>query len=110
MIMKWFKGLPNGSLSTRLAEWTDWDVAMWHVAVLIGLWDDCGNPPGQGHKEDGPTDNWNGHKGTIWSSNATSRTLGDVLAVLVRAGILECNEERQYRWRALPNSSAKASP
>jgi hypothetical protein len=80
-------------LSIRLADWTDWDVAEWHLAIVLGLWDDEGNPPGQ----DKPTDSWGGHKGIIWSNNSLGNALATMLITLTDAGVLE-EENQRYRW------------
>jgi hypothetical protein len=94
-----FEGQPTGSLAERLKDWTEWDLAMWHVAVVLGLWDDDGNPPGPGHKEGEYTDAWKGHKGTIWSTNPTSEAITRLMLLLVEHGFLEYdNDTTSYRW------------
>lgn len=91
---------PDGSsLAVRLADWVDWDVAEWHLAIVLGLWNDQGDPPGEGHKEGEFSDGWKGHKGIIWSSNPIGDALAETLITLHNAGVLDYDEEGQrYRW------------
>lgn len=81
------------SLKERLAGWTSWDIAEYHLGACLGFWPEFGAPPGE--------DQWNHVKGVIWSKNP----LGDILEKFIRSlflvGILECGEGAdgtEYRW------------
>jgi hypothetical protein len=78
------------TLRERLQDWTDWDGAAWELGVTLGLWPEFGQEPGQ--------DPWHGFKGIIWSANPVGDRLSDMLISMTVAGMLECNEEQQYRW------------
>ncbi len=80
------------SLQERLAGWTDWDGAMYHLGACLGFWPEFGAPPEHDH--------WNGVKGIIWSSNPLGDSLFYFLEALVAAKVLEKRQEPDisYRW------------
>jgi hypothetical protein len=70
------------SLRDRLAEWTDWDGAEFELGVCLGLF-----PPGTFLE----------HKGIFWASSLLGESLHETLLCLVRAGVLE-REDEKFRW------------
>ncbi len=76
------------TLKSRLAEWTDWDVAGYHLGAALGMlpeWPD--------------NDVWPADKKWIfWSSNPTGDVLSEMLRSMVRLGFLELDEE-EHRLR-----------
>jgi hypothetical protein len=84
------------SLQERLAGWTDWDGASYHLGACLGFWPEFGAPG----DATGPFDPWHGVKGVIWSSNPLGNTLATFLEGLVKIGALERRDEPdiQFRW------------
>ncbi len=81
-------GCPSRNLELRssLADWTDWDVAMFGLARAVGIF--------------GLRDDFARVKGTFWSDNPTGNALHRCLEELVDAGVLERRVEpdEQFRW------------
>jgi hypothetical protein len=81
--------IPAPELAVKLRDWTDFDVAGFHVGQALGL------IPG-GSWEDivlkGDL------KGIFWSNNLGGNALGEVLDRMTELGALEKNEEDQFRW------------
>jgi hypothetical protein len=69
-----------------LAEWTDWDVAAYHLGRSIGLF--------------AVGDFAVTHKHVFWTENPVGAALHDTLLGLTRAEVLERREEpdEQFRW------------
>ena len=92
--------LSNASLKERLAGWTSWDIAIFHLGTVLGFWPEFGAPGGE--------DPWRGVKGTIWSAN----TLGDAMAMfleeLVKEGALERRDESDIEFRWNPKYKGEA--
>lgn len=92
--------LSNASLKERLAGWTSWDIAIFHLGTALGFWPEFGAPGGE--------DPWRGVKGTIWSAN----TLGDAMAMfleeLVKEGALERRDEPDIEFRWNPKYKGEA--
>lgn len=84
------------SLQERLAGWTDWDGAMYHLGACLGFWPEFGAPG----DATGPFDPWHGIKGVIWSTNPLGSALANFLEALVDEGCLERKEEPDicFRW------------
>lgn len=69
-------------LCKRLKDWQDPDFAQFHLGVVLGLFDDLRPPP----------------KWVFGSANPLADVLNDLLQQLVRSGLLELNDDAQYRW------------
>lgn len=76
------------SLKEKLVIWTDWDLAMFEIAVNLGM-----VPPGE--------ESWLKNKGLFWSAGPVDDMLSALLQKMVEAGYLEYREEpgQQYRWK-----------
>ena len=76
------------TLKERLQDWGDFDVAMFELAVCLGLM-----PDGM--------DSWYRNKGVFWSNNTMGNMLTRVLHELIDLGVLihdtEESEDR-VRW------------
>jgi len=70
-------------LKDDLKEWTDFDVAEFALACDIGLM----------AKDIDPYP-----KFIFWSNNSVGTSLSIMLASLVDSGVLEMNDDVQYRW------------
>ena len=78
-------------LKCSLAEWADWDVASYYIAIALGIAPD----------PSGKLDFWGGKKGVFWSANPLGEGLYQILEILVRSGILEKDEdELKFRWNS----------
>lgn len=87
------KADPARRLKDRLAEWTDFDSAAYELGVLLGLWPEWVDLKG-------PCP-WGGTKHIFWTANPLGEALHDALKCLVKAGVLEFNEEEtRFRWNA----------
>ena len=77
------------ALKERLKEWTDFDVALYGLGVVIGIFE---------------KDTWfdNNQKWIFWSNNPLGNTLHEILGKLVSTGILEENDYGQFRWKDQP--------
>jgi len=84
------------SLQERLADWVDWDGAIYTLGACLGFWPEFGAPP----SAEGYHDPWHGVKGTIWSNNPLGNALAEFLEALVVEGCLERREEPDigFRW------------
>ena len=98
----WNKGIPltialcheMTNLRDALAEWTERDVAEFHLARLLGI---------IGPDVSFATDT----KHLFWSDNAIGDSLDLILSSLTQLGALEIDEERvQVRWNATFNWEA----
>lgn len=78
------------TLKEALADWTDWDVALYEMGACQGLWSSW------------PKDQvWpKSVKYVMWSSHPVGGMLSLQLDLLVKQGILEARKEpcQQYRW------------
>lgn len=72
------------TLKETLADWTDWDVAMFELGRCLGVF---------GPEVTLATD----AKGTIWSDNSVSRMLLMIMLALVTEGVMEVMDEDRYR-------------
>lgn len=86
-------------LQRALIDWTDWDVAMFELGRLLGVF--------------GYNDSWEEFrttlKGVFWSDNPLNRHLTCMLRHLVKIGMLEYDKEEQrfrcrqgYDWKKVP--------
>jgi hypothetical protein len=77
---------PEGTtvLKDLLADWADFDAAEYYLAVSLGLMAD----------EPGPLR----HKWVFWSNNPTGEMLGRWLRDLVALGVLQENDDQQFRF------------
>lgn len=80
-------------LSELLSDWTEPDVAEYYLACVIGIMD----------YESEKTRFQVELKGVFWTKNRVSDALYQMLESMVVAGMLEKNEDWDYRW----NSSFK---
>jgi hypothetical protein len=76
------------TLAVDLADWTDWDVAAYHLGRTVGLF------------QDGDFDST--HQHVFWSDADLGNGLHEALLGLTRAGVLERRDEadKQFRWVA----------
>jgi hypothetical protein len=77
------------TLRERLADWHDFDGAAYELGVVLGLFPEFGQEPGQ--------DPWHGTKGIFWSANPLGDVLNEMLHKLVEVGMLDFDDER-FRW------------
>lgn len=84
------------SLQERLAGWTSWDIAAYHLGACLGFWPEFGAPG----DATGPFDSWHGVKGVMWSANTLGDAMYAFLEALVQEGALERHDEPdiEYRW------------
>lgn len=88
----------SSPLKVRLADWKDWDAAAYELGVVLGLWMDRGAPLWE--------DPWHGLKYIFWTDNPLGLALHNMLIELVKAGVLEMQEENcSFRWN--PNYDAE---
>ncbi len=74
------------TLKEYLADWTDFDGACWALGVVIGQFP--------------PESEMSDFKGVFWSRNDLGEGLFSALESLVKAGLLEFEEEEcRFRWR-----------
>lgn len=85
------------SLQERLAGWTSWDGAAYHLGACLGFWPEFGAPG----DATGPFDSWHGVKGIMWSSEGDH--LYHFLDGLVEMGCLERRDEPDIEYRWNPN-------
>ena len=83
------------SLQERLAGWTSWDIAIYHLGACLGFWPEFGAPDGE--------DQWNGVKGTIWSGNPLGDVMAQFIISLAEEGCLERHDEPEIEYRWNPN-------
>jgi hypothetical protein len=86
----------DGPLRYRLSEWSDFDVAEFHLAQVLGLFPD--EPFMRSVKY------------VFWMSNPLGDALSDILKRLVEVGVLEFRDEpdRQYRWKVADDGHSLA--
>ena len=70
------------TLKEFLTDWQDFDYAQNHLGVILGLW-----------PEEGP-------KWIFWSRNDMGERLMGMLEIMVIGGILEQNDDMQFRWKS----------
>ncbi len=92
------------SLQERLAGWTDWDMATYHLGACLGFWPEFGAPS----DATGPFDPWHGVKDVIWSSNPLGNSLLVFLEHLRAEGVLEQRDEPDAQLRWNPNYKGPA--
>jgi hypothetical protein len=81
--------LISQTLRRSLADWTDADVAVYYVAVALGVAPDPG----------AEWDFWGDKKWLFWSANPLGDGLYRILPVLVECGALEVDAQKEkYRW------------
>jgi hypothetical protein len=80
------------ALRDALADWCDWDIAEYHLAVVLGI-----------IAQDAP---FGRMKGTFWSNNPVGNFLYQTLEGLVSIGVLEYRDEpdNQFRWNPASES------
>ena len=78
----------NRTLKTRLCEWTDFDFACHELACVLEVYS----------SEVDETLTWGGKKWVYWSDNHLGNTLYKILLSLVDCGVLEKNDEDQFRY------------
>lgn len=83
-------------LNQRLKDWVDFDGAAYELGVVLGVFEET--PPGGFWLRHAP-------KWVFWTDNSLGNTLHEMLEQLVGIGMLEKNDEDQYRWngRAVKN-------
>lgn len=69
-------------------SWLDFDVIQHEVALRLGLY----------QNEQNPEPCMRDFKWLYWTSNVYSNELCKIVASMVTMGLLERNEEEQYRW------------
>ena len=89
------------TLRERLSDWTDEDIAEYHLAVVLGYFEDAEQPTGD----------WNGNKGTIWSDNPVGRALYNSLQCMVIGGVLLFDDTAHtYRWNHEISENSQTIP
>lgn len=73
------------TLRERLQEWTDWDVAEYHLGAALGLWPEWTEDAG-----------WHEFKGVIWSDTPVGNMLHETIQKLVAVGMLESKDDGEY--------------
>lgn len=76
------------TLKQSLQDWVDVDVAMYYVAIALGL------TPVPEKAES----YWGNRKDIFWSNNPLGTGLFHVLEMLTSVGVLEKSEDNFYRW------------
>jgi hypothetical protein len=74
-------------LRELLSDWCDQDIAMYLLACSIGLME-----------YDEPFDEFRRVKGVFWTNNKYAEMLFAMLREMTKTGILETNEDSQFRW------------
>lgn len=77
------------TLAYRLADWTDFDGAMFELGIVLGLWpDEPWTVKGSGVL-----------KGIFWAKNEIGEALYETLEAMVKGGLMDHDEEEQrFRW------------
>lgn len=78
------------TLAERLREWTNWDIAEYHLGVVLGLF-----PEWPGSWTDDATEPI---KGLIWKDSPVGDALSTCLSSLYAKGVLLHDDEGRYRW------------
>lgn len=90
------------TLKERLSDWTEEDIAEYHLAVVLGYFEDV---------EGQPSGLWNGHKGTIWSDTPVGAALRTCLEGMVYASVLLYDDKKDaYRWNSGLSESNQTIP
>jgi hypothetical protein len=76
------------TLADTLTEWNDFDGAAFELGIALGVL-----AADASFKE---------NKWIFWSNNPVGKGLHATLVALVEAGVLETNEEGQFRWAYVP--------
>jgi hypothetical protein len=78
------------TLKERLKDWTDFDGASYELGVVLGIFKDFRTEGGS----------WLDHadKAIFWSRNDLGTALMKMLEEMASAGILDSNEDTQFRW------------
>lgn len=79
----------HATLRERLHNWTDWDVAEYHLGAALGLWPEWDDVSGC-------DDPWHGFKGVIWSNTPVGNLLHTTIRQLVDIGMLESKDDGEY--------------
>lgn len=88
------------SLQERLADWTDWDLAMYHLGACLGFWPEFGAPH--------DNDQWHGVKSIMWSSNYLGDAMYVFMTHLAKEGCLEVTSEPDIKFRWNPEYKGEA--
>ena len=74
----------------KLKDWTDFDGAAYELGVALSIFKDF--------REEGGM--WLDHapKWVFWTNNPLGNSLCEMLEEMVSVGILEKNDESQFRW------------
>lgn len=79
------------TLAERLKDWTDWDVAEYHLGVVLGLFPEW--PGSWDNDVTAPL------KGVIWSQSLIGDALAEGIRALSDSGLMYHNEDAgRYRW------------
>jgi len=85
---------PNLSLRERLADWTDLDVAQYHLGLVLGVL-----PERLENESDG--DHFRRLKGVFWAANPLGDILWEQLCMLTKHGMLEQQPEEDGTLHSL---------
>ena len=85
-------------LAEQLSDWTDIDVAAWHLAVSLGLM----QPP----QPDAPAFAFGGRKDLFWTSNPLGDLMFRLLGDLQTLGAVEVHpkDDHLLRWNSVYQS------
>lgn len=93
-------GCPSANVALRwsLPDWTDWDLAAFHLGRSLGFFN--------------ARTEFRSSKSTFWSTNALGNLLHEQLRQLADSGILELREEPdlQFRWADPPTGERMDDP
>lgn len=76
-------------LSERLKDWQDFDVASYNLGVVLGLFEDVELSECIFNKAP---------KWIFWTNNPMGTMFSNMLNQLLEVGILESNNDQQFRW------------
>lgn len=79
------------TLKERLKDWVDFDIAMYELAVVLGIFKD--------YRIEGGTIWDHAPKWVFWSRNPLGDKIGELLYKMVDDGLIEeDDEESRFRW------------
>jgi len=76
------------TLQESLSDWTDFDGAAYILSLHLGIFNEA-------EHDFCTTVKW-----VFWSNNSLGNMLYDMLETMAKEGILEVNEDQQYRWNS----------
>jgi len=76
--------MPYQPFSQAVQTWTDFDITAYQLALCLGLLQ--------------PDTTFLAAKHIFWTDNPLGNILHNLLKTLVQFGVLEVNEEEQFRW------------